>query len=117
MSIQVIKKNQQAAGQFNGGEILENKPIGFPREGGHLRPYSNLFYWLSVRLFSVSVVPKLVKFKNLTEILLRLCCFLLPVAGAGLGQGYLFSEGSLTAYAMEGLSISRNGCFCNAKSP
>lgn len=45
MSIQVIKKNQQAAGQFNGGEILENKPIGFPREGGHLRPYSNLFYW------------------------------------------------------------------------
>ena len=66
---------------------------------------------------SVSVVPKLVKFKNLTEILLRLCCFLLPVAGAGLDQGYLFSEGSLTAYAMEGLSISRNGCFCNAKSP
>ena len=45
MGIQVIKKNQQAAGQFNGGEILENKPIGFPREGGHLKPYSNLFYW------------------------------------------------------------------------
>jgi hypothetical protein len=45
MSIQIIRKNQQAAGQFNGGEILENKPIGFPREGGHLKPYSNLFYW------------------------------------------------------------------------
>lgn len=45
MSIQVIKLNQQARGQFNGGEILENKPIGFPREGGHLKPYSNLFYW------------------------------------------------------------------------
>lgn len=45
MSIQIIKKNQQASGQFNGGEILENKPIGFPREGGHLKPYSNLFYW------------------------------------------------------------------------
>ncbi|MEQ8625428.1 MAG: pirin family protein [Vicingaceae bacterium] len=45
MEIQVIKKNQQARGQFNGGEILENKPIGFPREGGHLKPYSNLFYW------------------------------------------------------------------------
>lgn len=41
----IIKKNQQAIGQFNGGEILENKPIGFPREGGHLKPYSNLFYW------------------------------------------------------------------------
>jgi redox-sensitive bicupin YhaK (pirin superfamily) len=45
MSVQIIKKNQQARGQFNGGEILENKPIGFPREGGHLKPYSNLFYW------------------------------------------------------------------------
>ncbi len=45
MSITIIKKNQQARGQFNGGEILENKPIGFPREGGHLKPYSNLFYW------------------------------------------------------------------------
>ncbi len=45
MSVQIIKKNQQASGQFNGGEILENKPIGFPREGGHLKPYSNLFYW------------------------------------------------------------------------
>lgn len=45
MPIQIIRKNQQAAGQFNGGEILENKPIGFPREGGHLKPYSNLFYW------------------------------------------------------------------------
>jgi len=45
MKIQIIKKNQQAAGEFNGGEILENKPIGFPREGGHLKPYSNLFYW------------------------------------------------------------------------
>ena len=45
MSIRIIKKNQQASGQFNGGEILENKPIGFPREGGHLKPYSNLFYW------------------------------------------------------------------------
>lgn len=45
MSLSVYRKNQQARGQFNGGEILENKPIGFPREGGHLKPYSNLFYW------------------------------------------------------------------------
>lgn len=45
MKIELIKKNQQARGQFNGGEILENKPIGFPREGGHLKPYSNIFYW------------------------------------------------------------------------
>jgi len=45
MDIRIIRKNQQARGQFNGGEILENKPIGFPREGGVLKPYSNLFYW------------------------------------------------------------------------
>lgn len=45
MSIHITKKAQQATGQFNGGEILENKPIGFPREGGELKPYSNLFYW------------------------------------------------------------------------
>ncbi len=45
MSIQIIPKSRQAKGQFNGGEIVENKPIGFPREGGVTRPYSNLFYW------------------------------------------------------------------------
>lgn len=45
MSIQIIPKERQAKGAFNGGEIVENKPIGFPREGGIIRPYSNLFYW------------------------------------------------------------------------
>jgi len=45
MSIQVIPKEKQATGAFNGGEIVENKPIGFPQEGGDVRPYSNLFYW------------------------------------------------------------------------
>ena len=45
MAVQVITKSQQATGQFNGGEILENKPLGFPQEGGLTRPYSNLFYW------------------------------------------------------------------------
>lgn len=45
MSIQVIKKAHQGHGQFNGGQILENKPISFPREGGELKPYSNIFYW------------------------------------------------------------------------
>ena len=44
MEIKIISKGQQAKGQFNGGEILENKPIGFPQEGGQ-KPYSNLFYW------------------------------------------------------------------------
>lgn len=45
MSVQVITKEQQAYGEFNGGAIVENKPIGFPREGGLLHPYSNIFYW------------------------------------------------------------------------
>ena len=45
MSLQIIPKERQAKGAFNGGEIVENKPIGFPREGGFIRPYSNLFYW------------------------------------------------------------------------
>ena len=45
MPIEIISREKQAAGQFNGGAIMENKPIGFPGEGGHTRPYSNLFYW------------------------------------------------------------------------
>lgn len=45
MSLRVINKSQQAYGAFNGGQIIENKPIGFPREGGFVRPFSNLFYW------------------------------------------------------------------------
>jgi len=45
MKIIIQRKNEQATGQFNGGEILENKPIGFPQDGGPQLPYSNLFYW------------------------------------------------------------------------
>ena len=42
--IQIIPKEEQAYGAFNNGEIVENKPIGFNREGGKLKPYSNIFY-------------------------------------------------------------------------
>lgn len=45
MSIQLVKAGEQGRGQFNNGEILEYKPIGFPQDGGKLKPYSNLFYW------------------------------------------------------------------------
>jgi len=45
MSIQIIPKSRQGYGAFNGGEIIENKPIGFPQDGGDAKPYSNLFYW------------------------------------------------------------------------
>lgn len=43
--IRIVSKDNQAHGGFNGGQIVENKPIGFPQEGGEIRPYSNLFYW------------------------------------------------------------------------
>lgn len=45
MSIRIIPKAQQGYGAFNGGEIVENKPIGFPQDHASIRPYSNLFYW------------------------------------------------------------------------
>ena len=45
MAIEIYTREEQAEGQFNGGAILEKKPIGFPQDGGPLRPYSNLFYW------------------------------------------------------------------------
>ena len=43
--ISIINKEFQATGNFNNGEIPENKPIGFPQDNGVTKPYSNLFYW------------------------------------------------------------------------
>ena len=43
--IEVFKKENQAYGEFNNGEIIENKPIGFPADRGPISSYSNLFYW------------------------------------------------------------------------
>ena len=45
MAIQITSKEEQASGAFAGGTILENKPIGFPQDGGQQKPFSNLFYW------------------------------------------------------------------------
>ena len=46
MAITIVPKEKQANGQFNGGAIMEKKPIGFPQDGGGgVKPYSNLFYW------------------------------------------------------------------------
>ena len=45
MGIRLYPKSKQANGNFNFGEILEKKPIGFPQDNGQLSPYSNLFYW------------------------------------------------------------------------
>ena len=43
--IEIIKKENQAYGEFNNGEIIENKPIDFPNDGVSINSYSNLFYW------------------------------------------------------------------------
>jgi len=43
--IEIYNEKQQVYGEFNGGEIIENKPIGFPSEKGGTKAYSNLFYW------------------------------------------------------------------------
>jgi redox-sensitive bicupin YhaK (pirin superfamily) len=45
IDIEIIKRNDQAEGNFNNGEILEKKPVGFPQDEGKSRPYSNIFYW------------------------------------------------------------------------
>ena len=45
MGIEIFNTEDQASGNFNYGEILENKPIGFPQDSGKLKPYSSLFYW------------------------------------------------------------------------
>lgn len=44
-TMRIISKSQQAYGAFNRGQIIENKPIGFPQDHGFVRPYSSLFYW------------------------------------------------------------------------
>lgn len=56
MPVQVIPKAQQGHGAFNGGEIVENKPIGFPNDQSLLRPYSNLFYWAHARAVQDSTI-------------------------------------------------------------
>ena len=52
MPVKIILKENQASGNFNEGEILEKKPIGFPQDGGSQRPYSNLFYWAHAFTFN-----------------------------------------------------------------
>lgn len=43
MEINIIKPQDQAFGQFDGGKITEQKPIGFSGEG--LNRLGTLFYW------------------------------------------------------------------------
>ena len=43
MGVTIFKKEDQANGNFNNGEILEKKPIRFSQDGGELKPYLNDF--------------------------------------------------------------------------
>lgn len=45
MGIQIIKPGDQASGQFDGGKIQEQKPIGFSGEGSIITRLGPLFYW------------------------------------------------------------------------
>lgn len=54
--IRRYKKEEQAYGEFNLGEITENKPLGFPGDGGQLKPYSNIFYWAHAKAHSESTI-------------------------------------------------------------
>ncbi|MCC3374863.1 pirin family protein [Cohnella sp. REN36] len=45
MKIEVYGLEQQGVGSFDGGKITEQKPIGFPREGGAVTRVGPLFYW------------------------------------------------------------------------
>lgn len=56
MPVRIIPKEQQGQGAFNGGEIVENKPIGFPQDHSSVRPYSNLFYWAHARAVTDSTI-------------------------------------------------------------
>ncbi|MEQ1744104.1 MAG: pirin family protein [Saprospiraceae bacterium] len=56
MPVQIIPKSKQGHGAFNGGEIVENKPIGFPQDRSLVRPYSNLFYWAHARAVQDSTI-------------------------------------------------------------
>ncbi|WP_379971026.1 pirin family protein [Ectobacillus sp. sgz5001026] len=45
MEFKIIKPQDQATGQFDGGKIKEQKPIGFSGEGSLINRLGPLFYW------------------------------------------------------------------------
>lgn len=45
MEVKIIKPQDQAIGQFDGGKIKEQKPISFPGEGSLINRLGPLFYW------------------------------------------------------------------------
>ena len=58
MSLIYLPVDKQAEGEINGGEIIEKKPIGFPQDGGLIKPYSNIFYWSFARVTKDTTIPE-----------------------------------------------------------
>ncbi|MED4782600.1 pirin family protein [Brevibacillus choshinensis] len=60
MDIRIYTRDEQAKGHFGDGEIVENKPIGFPREGSVVTRVGPLFYWAwakSMKTFEIPLHP------------------------------------------------------------
>lgn len=49
--------NQQGVGQFDGGKITEQKPIGFPGEGSEVKRIGPLFYWAWAKSENEGYIP------------------------------------------------------------
>ncbi|MCU7713155.1 pirin family protein [Priestia sp. JV24] len=45
MEVKIIHTSEQAKGEFDGGKIIEQKPIGFSGEGSVISRLGPLFYW------------------------------------------------------------------------
>ncbi|MGF9816697.1 pirin family protein [Brevibacillus agri] len=57
MKIRVYTQNEQAKGHFGDGEIVENKPIGFPHEGSVVKRVGPLFYWAWAKSLKTYEIP------------------------------------------------------------
>lgn len=57
MDIRVYTRDEQAKGHFGDGEIVENKPIGFPREGSVVDRVGPLFYWAWAKSLKTYEIP------------------------------------------------------------
>ena len=44
MSVLIFSKQDQASGNFNNGEILEKKPIGFPSRRWRIKPLIQIYF-------------------------------------------------------------------------
>ncbi|WP_096200624.1 pirin family protein [Bacillus sp. FJAT-45350] len=58
MKINVYGPDKQGVGQFDGGKITEQKPIGFPGDGAHVKRVGPLFYWSWAQAEKAGYIPR-----------------------------------------------------------